>query len=309
MDLMKKLAKYMNFLAFQKKASSHTIRSYFSDFEQILHWKNYGIFDLTDLGYEFIYEKNQVLFLTENEIIPYIRANISTIKIRKQATRQRKIASTKSFLKWLLDTKGISRDLSIHLHLPKVPQKIPNFLSIDEVISILKALKTMPHQIKWQKAEFLFLLLYGGGLRVSEACEAQGKNLTIAKDHIQLKVVGKGDKERIVVLPEFIRPLCSSFQKNRPYLIQGEKALNTRTAYQWIKQIGELAGLNKPIHPHALRHSYATHLLGSGCDLRILQEILGHSSLATTQKYLHLDIHQLGKELEEKSPITQVLKD
>ena len=157
--------------------------------------------------------------------------------------------------------------------------------------------------------KLLFLLLYGTGLRVSEACALKWAQIDLKSR--TLRVRGKGSKERIVAFPKSLVPLFQKAQKihkvesKASSTIWGDKELSTRKAYDWIRNRGAKAGLMRPIHPHALRHSFATHLLVSGANLRTLQELLGHESLQATEKYTHLGIDQLARTLEKHHPLSK----
>ena len=146
----------------------------------------------------------------------------------------------------------------------------------------------------------LILLLYGGGLRVSEACHISWADIYSHK--LEIRVLGKGGKMRIQALPSFCFTQINKMPRIGKFIF-GEKPLNSRKAYHIVNLWGKKAGLLKPLHPHALRHSYATHLLSSGADLRVLQELLGHSSLNATQKYTHLNLDQLARSLELNHPL------
>tara|TARA_B100001248_G_C27398096_1_gene467308 strand:+ start:1965 stop:2903 length:939 start_codon:yes stop_codon:yes gene_type:complete len=309
MQLFENLAKYLNYLRFQKKCSHHTLRCYLNDYAQILQWKKYGKILQVRGRYEFQANENGDLNLNESEILAFYKSNLPEIKNLKSVSKQRKLAAVKGFFKWACEEKIIAKDLSVHIHLPKKTQKIPNYLSVDEVIACMRYMKSKSFKespLALEK-EFLFLLLYGGGLRISEACKVQKKDLKL-KSQVELRIQGKGNKERIISLPKYMNAIARDICKKRVgYLLANDKALNPRTAYAWIRGIGQNAQLNKPLNPHALRHSYATHLMTSGCDLRILQELLGHSSLATTQKYLHLDLNHLGRQMEDLSPVNDLI--
>ncbi|MCB0349389.1 MAG: tyrosine-type recombinase/integrase, partial [Bdellovibrionales bacterium] len=245
------------------------------------------------------------LELSEADLTKYLKAQITKLPNSKNATRQRKVATIKSFLNWLYQEHYIENKLSLLFVLPKTKDKIPNFLSVDEVLSILRYFnsKEAVADSKTPAKKLLFLLLYGGGIRVSEACNLKPQDI---KSNT-VRVMGKGNKERIVVLPDFVVQQIGKIDKTHPY-IWGDKPLHTRTAYDYIHQTGISANLLKSLHPHALRHSFATHMLADGCDLRVLQEALGHSSLQTTQKYLHLDLQKLSETLDKLSPINKVIK-
>ncbi len=276
-----KLSKYLEYMANVESASTHTLRAYTSDLKII----------------------PQILSedCSESQIITHLRKAQTSWQKLSPATRNRKAASLKSFLNWMFQKSFLSTDLSLRIQTPRVPQKIPHFLSPDEVLSVLKSYskKLSPREAQDQ---VLFFLLYGVGLRVSEACQMKWSDVDFKKS--QLLTQRKGGKQQWVPAPQIVVNLLkqySQYQTNE--FVFGAKAMNTRTAYEIIKLRGQKAGLLNPLHPHALRHSYATHLLTSGADLRALQELLGHQSLGTTQKYTHLSTHELARMIQKFHPL------
>jgi integrase/recombinase XerC/integrase/recombinase XerD len=273
--------KFMIYMTNIESASPHTIRAY-----------------AADLGQAF--EKREKL--AENELLPICRSAMSKWSGLKPSTRNRKCATLKSFCHFLYRESFTKQDLADRIQGPKVPVRIPHFLSVDEALNILQVAEGEPR--------ILFLLMYGAGLRVSEACEARIQDFDFAQRVLRVK--GKGGKERLVILPAKAAhelkthidklQLESSTEKNPS--IWGKAKLSTRTAYDWIKNLGLQASLLKPLHPHALRHSYATHLLSSGANLRTLQELLGHASLQATQKYTHVGIDGLARVMESYHPLS-----
>lgn len=217
------------------------------------------------------------------------------------SSRNRKTAVLKSFLGYLFDQKLIDRDLRHQLMGPKVPKKLPHYISVDEVLAVIGAFEEDPsaNQLREQS---LFYLLYGAGLRISEACSLTWKQFSW--DQRTLRILGKGGRERLVVLPKkAIDALKALKQISEEKFVWGEKALDPRTGYGWIRGLGERAKLISPLNPHALRHSFATHLLSSGANLRTLQELLGHTSLTATEKYTHLTVDQLARTMERHHPL------
>ena len=231
------------------------------------------------------------------------------------ATRNRKYASLKAFLKWLFEEGAIQKDLQSLVKLPRVPERVPHYLSVDEALHLIKTI-----QKKAKKAELtcdlpLILLLYGGGLRVSEACNMLWEQVDFEGQVLRVK--GKGGRERIVAIPKKVLQNLKNTLKSQippPHggggLGGGEHKptrifpeLSTRKAYDIVRSWGRRAALTKPLSPHILRHSFATHLLNSGADLRALQELLGHRSLTATQKYTHLQISHLSRVLETRHPL------
>lgn len=213
-------------------------------------------------------------------------------------SRNRKSGAVRGFLKWLLETQYIDEDLSLRLPTAKVKARLPHFISIDEALSLLRSLEKPEFQIE----QALALLLYGGGLRVSEAGDLKWSDLVAPTR--SLRITGKGGKTRLVALPEIAWKKIEKLKKEGPYVLGGAAPLDRRKAYQMVREAGARAGLLLPLHPHALRHSYATHILTSGADLRVLQELLGHSSLAATQKYTHLSLDNLARSMEKHHPLS-----
>jgi integrase/recombinase XerC/integrase/recombinase XerD len=219
------------------------------------------------------------------------------------ASRNRKAGTLKSFFNWLYKNGYIEMPLSEKIMAPKVPKKIPNFISVDEAIYLIRLFAeqvSISSDLEFQYQKALIFLLYGGGLRISEACGLLWKNINLHKRQILVK--GKGDKERLLVLPQVTIESLKVLKRNSEY-IWGEHPLSPRVGYEWVRKWGAKAGFIRPLNPHALRHSYATHLLQGGADLRVLQELLGHSSLSATEKYTHLTVDHLARIVNSLHPL------
>lgn len=302
--------KYLKYLMLQKAASDLTIKAYAKDLEQFL-----GLIGVQKILYtsstpggsfhtewkekqesipESFFGLERTNFLV-SALPVLIRESQSDWAGLSAASRNRKVACVRGWLKWMYAEKFIDKDLSLQMVAPKVPAKLPHFISVDEAVGLIKALPEGP-----QRA--LVLLLYGGGLRVSEACALKWKDLV--KDSQSLRVHGKGGRTRLVALPSLSWQALQSLDRSSEYVFGGKAPLSPRKAYEWVRQAGRTAKLLKPLHPHALRHSYATHLLTSGADLRVIQELLGHRSLAATQKYTHLSLDHLARAMEKHHPLS-----
>jgi site-specific recombinase XerD len=217
------------------------------------------------------------------------------------SSRNRKTAVLKSFLGYLFDQGLIETDLRHQLVGPKVPKKLPHYISLDEILAVLQTFKGH-ESLSDRREQALFFLLYGSGLRISEACSLKWEQFSW--DSHTVRITGKGGRERLVVLPEqALRHLQNLFKEAPTNYLWGEGPLDPRTGFGWIRAMGERAGLLKPLNPHALRHSFATHLLSSGANLRTLQELLGHTSLVATEKYTHLTVDQLARTMERHHPL------
>lgn len=302
---------YLKHMQFVRAASTGTSKSYANDLGQFLHPVGIKtILYAPQSSREFTVIKKDGSELFTAEIFPQIVQPEPLLDLIRQAqelwrplspaSRNRKLACLKSFFKWMYQEKWLEKELGPQILMPKVPGRIPHFIAVDEALSVIATLaKAAP--VEANRPLVLVLLLYGGGLRVSEACGLRWADVQ-AKAHT-VKVLGKGGKERLVALPDLCWAPLLKLARTGDYVF-GEQPLNPRTAYQMVRDAGAAAGLVKPLHPHALRHSYATHLLASGADLRVLQELLGHTSLTATQKYTHLSVDHLARSLEKHHPLS-----
>lgn len=291
--------------------SDHSIRAYRTDLKNIFlknidkdllfSWnETKSIYQVAYKSSGKVYHKD--LAFSEESLISHIKEQQKTWSELAPTTKNRKIACLKSFLNYLYDKGFTELKLSYQLYGSKLPTKLPRYLSFEECYQVLSFLKTKyeTDSKKYEVSFKLFLLLYGGGLRVSEACELKWSDFQWKQNSVL--ILGKGNKERIVVLPPFVVTKLRAFKNNDLYVF-GEKSLHTRVAFEKIRELGKQVGLLRPLNPHALRHSYATHLLNSGTDLRSLQELLGHANLAATQKYTHLNLKELSENLEKHHPL------
>lgn len=279
-DIQEQIHNFLKYLENIKNCSPLTIKSYRLDLSQVFN---------PAPDHDNFSQK-----LSPSDMVKASRAAQGRWSSLSTASRNRKSAAIKSFFGYLFKEEIIYQDLSLQIYSPKVSQKIPHFLSVDEVIAVLKSINTENQNL----TKILFYLLYGAGLRVSEACSLESGQVNLSQGILRIK--GKGGKERLVAFPKAIQPLLKKYLSEK--YIWGESPLNSRKAYEMIRQAGAKAGLLKPIHPHALRHSFATHLLSSGANLRTLQELLGHQSLKATEKYTHLGVDQLARTLEKHHP-------
>lgn len=300
-DLLQATGKFLNFQVFTKNCSSLTSKSYANDLNQFLEPLEVGgiYFNAQEGRWDVVFSSNTPLkgtfYIDFKDLLR--KANIRWASL-KPASRNRKNATLKSFFKWAFEAGIVEESLSDSIICPKVPQRIPHFISADEAVSLLKALKNDPDARAEDRV--LILLLYGGGLRISEACALKWSQVEASTRSLTIK--GKGSKERKIALVKVAMEALKELPRKGEYVF-GEEPLNTRTAYSIVRKWGVNAGLLKPLHPHALRHSFATHLLSSGTDLRILQELLGHESLTATQKYLHLSLDHLARTMESNHPL------
>jgi len=192
----------------------------------------------------------------------------------------------------------LKKDITLGIKRPKKEKRIPNVLSKEEVKSLLKSITN-------QKSKLMITLLYSAGLRVSELISLKVENLNF-KEKVGYVKQGKGRKDRMFNLPENLLEILKSYadsqkEKNMGYLFSGRNPkLSARNIQKIVARASKKAGIEKEVHPHTLRHSFATHLLENGVDIRMIQELLGHNDLSTTQIYTHVSNEQIKK---VKSPL------
>jgi integrase/recombinase XerD len=289
---MKSLLKdYEYYLKIERAMSQNTVASYCSDVEKFLSF--------LDLPAEKADTEDIMEFLNNSE-------NLSK---RSQA---RKISSLRSFYGWLM-TEGITEDNPCdRIDSPKMGRYLPDVLSIEEAEEILSLAGGPSWQDKRDKA--ILETLYGCGLRVSEAVGLKISGLYLDEGFI--KVRGKGDKERLVPIGEPAADAIMDYMECRTipadmsyddtlFLNRFGKPLSRVSMFKMVKKAVLAAGIRKSISPHTFRHSFATHLIENGADLRIVQEMLGHESIVTTEIYTHIDSSTWQREVLEHHPRKQ----
>lgn len=226
-----------------------------------------------------------------------ILAFLKTLTNKKLTTKTitRKLSSIKSFHQFLLIENEVNEDVSKQIETPKIKKTIPDVLTIEEVTKLLESVNgTDPISLR---NNALLELLYGSGLRVSELLNLKIFDIHLASNYV--KIVGKGNKERHVPLNQItVNALRNYLDIGRKELIKVENnvlflnvygnKLSRQGFYKILKKLALDVGITKDVSPHTLRHSFATHLLESGVDLRTLQELLGHEDISTTQIYTHI---------------------
>ena len=213
------------------------------------------------------------------------------------------VVSLKIFFRFLCNHKILSEDIAEGLFSPKPEQLLPKTINQKDVIRLLESIETSDPLGMRDRA--LIELLYSSGLRLGEIMEALLENLYLEEGHI--RVTGKGKKTRIVPIgKKALEAINNYLEKGRKKLVNSKstshiflsirgKKLSPSRIWQIVKERSKRANINSPIYPHQLRHSFATHLLSGGADLRIIQELLGHADISTTQTYTHVDEKGLKK--------------
>lgn len=232
-------------------------------------------------------------------------------KEKSAHSQSRRISGLKSFFKYLVFEKYRDDLPTQWLEAPKLGRKLPDTLSVEEVEKMLAAIDLSKAEGHRNKA--LLETLYGSGLRVSELVNLQKSDI-YSKEKL-LRVTGKADKQRLVPIGDYAMQQINTYLKeiqihqiiqkgyeNYVFLNRRGKALTRTMIFLIVKQTAEKAGIKKKVSPHTFRHSFATHLLENGADLRTIQVLLGHESITTTEIYTHIDTRYLRKVMEQFHP-------
>jgi integrase/recombinase XerC len=293
---------YADHLRAERNVSPHTLRSYLSDLAQFQR---------------FILERE--LALNNDGGVDLRQVDIHTVRAflaslsrdRKKSSVGRKLAALKGFFRYLVATKRIDKDPMLLIHSPKQDKPLPTFLSVDDAFQLLGGIKVKRGLDVRDRA--VLEVLYSTGIRVSELVGLQWADIDFLLGIV--RVLGKGSKERIVPIGEIalqaLRDYGQQQRKKWNLSCKGEtpvflnnrgERITTRSVARIVEKHLQLAGIQIKMGPHGLRHSFATHLLNSGADLRVIQEMLGHASLSTTQRYTHLNLDQLTAVYDKAHP-------
>lgn len=274
------IMEYLEFLEVERGLAQNTLEAYNRDMIQFFDFiEAQNVSDINQI--KRIHINLYLKFLKENNLAP--------------TSLSRKIASLKGFFSWLNSMQKLNYNPTLSIEQPKLSQKLPKVLSSEEVSTILKSKLS-----KRDKA--IIEVIYAAGLRVSELCGLKMTNIDLNSRFV--RCVGKGSKERIIPIGNMAVKAVKSYLKERDYILkknqiqtpfiflrENGKQITRSDVYLIVKNLGKL--INKEITPHVLRHSFATHLLENGADLRVVQELLGHSDVSTTQLYTHVSKKRL----------------
>lgn len=279
MDLQT-LAEYLEYLEVEKGLAQNTLDAYRRDLSYFLDFcESKGVQELNDIQRTHL--NSYLLELREKQYLP--------------PSVMRKIASLRGFFKWLCANEICLQNPTLTLEQPKIPRKLPKVMSISDIENILTSNLN-------KKQRLIVELLYGCGLRVSELVGLKTNSIDLSANY--LKCSGKGSKERLVPLGSKAKEALQSYFEHRDFLVKKHnldtknlfladdgRFLTRQDVYNFIHEQGKR--IHKNISPHTLRHSFATHLLENGADLRVVQELLGHSDVSTTQLYTHISKKRL----------------
>lgn len=282
------LKDYENYLKIERAMSRNTVASYCSDVRKFL-----------------AAVPSQPEFVAPEDIEQYL-SDLSLVSKRSQA---RFLSSLRSFFNWLVLEGSITDNPCDKIESPKLGHYLPEVLSVEEVEAMMAAVDLSTWQGLRDRA--ILEILYGCGLRVSEAVGLKLSCLYFDEGYI--RVIGKGDKERLVPVGEMAADAVNAYLERRPQPFDAEsddivflnrfgRPLSRQSMFKMVKTMALLADVRKEISPHTLRHSFATHLVENGADLRLVQEMLGHENLTTTEIYTHIDTTTWHKEVLDHHP-------
>ena len=280
----------------ERNFSLHTIKAYKNDLTRFNLFLNQGK------------SRNKFKEINRNDIRRFLADEYENKYTSK--TIARRLATIKSFFKYLVKVELIEDNVSIHIHSPKVPKKLPNFVD-KNLIDVLMSSPPLDTLIGVRDRAVLELF-YSTGVRLSELV-----NINIGDFHIDKKlvrVIGKGNKERIIPYGKTAESAIENYLKMRNlsfkpvfarsplFVNSSEKRISKRTIQRRMNNYIKLVADGKSVGPHLLRHTFATHLLDNGADIRAVKDLLGHSSLSSTQIYTHVSIEKLKKDYTQAHP-------
>jgi len=285
--------RYIEYVEKELNYSKMTIQNYERDL--------YNYKDFLDI------KKYNYLKINKEEIMEYLKY-LDDFKYQNKSI-SRNLSCLRCFYNFLVEIKLIENNIFKRIRNPKTSKKLPNYLSMVEIKNVLERLEEKTKEDIRDKC--LFELMYSTGLRVSETSDLKLKDIDFKEQSI--RVLGKGSKERIVYFGKYALELLNKYKKVRnEFLIKGDieylflnkigTRLSRQSMEQIINKIMKKTGINHKISPHTLRHTYATHLLDNGADLKSVQELLGHENLDTTEIYTHVSNERLRKEYLQYHP-------
>jgi integrase/recombinase XerC len=302
------LQRYINFLEAEKHASPYTVRNYTSDLcGNLKRGTPKGFFQYLELRQ--INNLNEVNRHTLRDYLAYLmQQGVAKVSLA------RKVSAVRSFYRFLV-REGVITENPIEAAVsPKLDKRLPQVLTIEETIRLIQAPDiTVPHGLRDRA---IIELIYAAGLRVSELTGLVLNQIDL--NTREIRVLGKGNKERIVIIGQpAIQALEAYLSDGRPVLLGKHKTqavfinryggrLTERMVQKMLVKYGVKAEIDKKIHPHLLRHSFATHMLDGGADLRVVQELLGHANLATTQIYTHVSHNQARRVYMASHPMAKL---
>ena len=274
--MKERINEFKSYLMYEKMFSSNTVNSYVRDLEE----------------FNSFLESEYIKHVTYKDIRSYL-AHMYNKKYSSR-TISRKLSAIRSFYKYEVN-KGVIRDNPcLLISNPKVEKKWPNYLSYNEIETMLEVPDTFKNNSLRDK--LIIEILYSTGIRVSELVNIKVKDIDFYNN--QILILGKGNKERYVIFGNTLKDMLKeyiSIKSDSEYLITNKynKKMSTRSIEEIVKKIVKIDGIKNKVTPHTIRHTFATHMLNEGADLRVVQELLGHENLKTTEVYTHVSNERL----------------
>ena len=288
------LETYLSYVKQNQSGSMHTNDAYYRDISRFIDFlESEGITRFQDVD----------RFVIQNFIMKLRNGDLGNKGLSNRSLA-RNISSLRSFYQYLNRVFNYEVNPFLTVKTPKLPKKLPEMLFVDEIDTLLDSIDI--NDFIGLRNRVLIELMYGCGLRVSEVVSL--KCVDIDYEQLVLKVVGKGSKMRMVPFYQDLKDLMLMYENGKEQLTDTfivnarYKPMTTRAVQYILNDEVNKAGLHIQVHPHMLRHSFATHLLDNGADLRIVQELLGHENLSTTQIYTHVTVDRLKKIYNEAFP-------
>lgn len=302
-DVTDAIADWNRWLESERRASEHTADAYRRDLSAFFTFLNEHLGDAPGL--------KDLQDLKPADFRSYLARRSAQGLARTSIARA--MSTLRNFFRFLDRTGKVHNPSIDAVRTPKTPSSIPKALTPDDAIAAVKAAGEMQDEPWLAKRDMaIMLLLYGCGLRIGEALGLNGKDVGSEKSKDgTLRVVGKGNKERIVPVLPIIADAIAAYRESCPHTITADDPLfvgsrgarlNAGVVQRQVRKVRALLGLSDSATPHAFRHSFATHLLAKGGDLRTIQELLGHASLSTTQRYTAVDEEKLRTVYEDAHP-------
>ena len=274
--MKERINEFKSYLMYEKMFSSNTVNSYVRDLEE----------------FNSFLESEYIKHVTYKDIRSYL-AHMYNKKYSSR-TISRKLSAIRSFYKYEVN-KGVIRDNPcLLISNPKVEKKLPNYLSYNEIETMLEVPDTFKNNSLRDK--LIIEILYSTGIRISELVNIKVKDIDFYNN--QILILGKGNKERYVIFGNTLKDMLKeyiSIKSDSEYLITNKynKKMSTRSIEEIVKKIVKIDGIKNKVTPHTIRHTFATHMLNEGADLRVVQELLGHENLKTTEVYTHVSNERL----------------
>ena len=288
---------YKTYLILEKSLSSNSVEAYLNDINKLAKYcaDKHKVKTPDEVTYDIL--KDYLIYVSEVGVT--------------NRTQARCISSIRSFFKFLVFDGQLENNPTRLLEAPKIGRKLPNILSVEEIDSMLNAVEM--YKPEGQRNKAIIEMLYSCGLRVSELISIKLSNINFRMGIV--KIDGKGNKERVIPLSKNAKEEIKRYLKVYRDYLDIEKgyedvlflnkrgtALSRVMAFNIIKHLANRAGIKKNVSPHTFRHSFASHLVSGGADLRAVQDMLGHESILTTEIYTHLDDHYLKDTINKFHP-------